>query len=1051
MIRIPVAFLSLLFLVLTGCDSGSGGGGSKPPAPKPSPAPTPPPTQPVPTPPPAPTNPIPSTPPPAPTPPPVDSGSTTQPGEYVPPSPISGTASLDYLNLEQPADGAHALRIISPTVLELSRINVKQPNAGMPAWNFADGNSVSLPSSGSFTVTINGQSVSVQEVGFKRRPLYAPLVTRDLRVESTLYLKIGTPVGENQTVEVTNPNGNLWPASFRFSAKADPVRFGPAIHVNHEGYMPQRPKTAMVGYFLGSLGELDVPAGGGFQLVNAGSGAVAYSGSLTRRPDVGWSYSPTPYQQVYEADFTGFNTPGQYRLVVPGLGASVPFRIDEGAAMSFARTYALGLYHQRCGAPNSMPFTRFTHDACHLHAAAVPTPASSHAFTWNTIASYANSVNSNNPAQTAPRLIGEQAQLYPFVRQGTIDVSGGHHDAGDYSKYTVNSASLVHHLLFAADSLAGVGELDNLGLPESGDGISDVLQMAKWEADYLAKIQDDDGGFYFIVYPQSREYESNVLPDQGDPQVVWPKNTAGTAAAVAALAEMASSPRVKAAYPQAAALYMSRARAGWDFLTRAVAAHGKAGAYQKMTHYGDDFTHDDELAWAAAAMFVATGDPAIHATLASWYEPSDPSTRRWGWWHAYMGWGNAARTYAFAARSGRLAAGQLDAGYLSRAESELRQAGDDALQWSLQSAYGTSFPTESKRVQSAGWYFSAAQAYDMAVAHQINPKSEYMTGLIRNLNYEGGTNPVNVSYLTGLGRKRQYEIVHQFSQNDRRQMPPSGIPLGSLQTGPVYTGTYGTELAALTFPRDDAGSGPTPFYDRWTDTFNVTTEFVVLDQARGLGSAAFLAAQTSLKHQGWKSAGAQITGLPDQLPSGASVTASLSAPGLDLSTAVIVWEAAGQAPGMGPTYTFVPTGHGEQWVEAEATMPDGRRVFAVKNFFASNGRASVGVTATDASAKIGSSTDLAVFTFVRTGDTGAALTVQFSLGGSAVKWNDYRRPEGDMPVEITIPAGASSVALSIRAVANSTQATPATVQVTVTPGSSYNAGSPASASATLVP
>ena len=36
----------------------------------------------------------------------------------------------------------------------------------------------------------------------------------------------------------------------------------------------------------------------------------------------------------------------------------------------------------------------------------------------------------------------------------------------------------------------GAGELDNLGLPESGDGKSDLLQEAKWEADFLANLND---------------------------------------------------------------------------------------------------------------------------------------------------------------------------------------------------------------------------------------------------------------------------------------------------------------------------------------------------------------------------------------------------------------------------------------------------------------------------------------------------------------------------------------------------------------------------------
>ncbi len=120
------------------------------------------------------------------------------------------------------------------------------------------------------------------------------------------------------------------------------------------------------------------------------------------------------------------------------------------------------------------------------------------------------------PRHTAPRLKDEASQRYPFVNKGKIDVSGGHHDAGDYSKYTINSTRLVHYLMFAVDSFPGVADLDNLGLPESGDGISDIMQEAKWEADFLAKMQDADGGFYFLVYPREREYESNVTPDQGD-------------------------------------------------------------------------------------------------------------------------------------------------------------------------------------------------------------------------------------------------------------------------------------------------------------------------------------------------------------------------------------------------------------------------------------------------------------------------------------------------------------------------------------------------------
>jgi len=90
--------------------------------------------------------------------------------------------------------------------------------------------------------------------------------------------------------------------------------------------------------------------------------------------------------------------------------------------------------------------------------------------------------------------------------------------------------------------------------------------------------------------------------------------------------------------------------------------------------------------------------------------------------------------------------------------------------------------------------------------------------------------PVNVSYLTGLGWRRQHEIVHQYAQNDRRALPPSGIPIGNIQAGFQFLHHYERELGTLSFPPDGAEEHPYPFYDRWGDSFNVTTEFVISNQ-----------------------------------------------------------------------------------------------------------------------------------------------------------------------------------------------------------------------------
>ncbi|HZZ58093.1 MAG TPA: glycoside hydrolase family 9 protein, partial [Opitutaceae bacterium] len=809
--------------------------------------------------------------------------------------------------LQLPQVGDSELHVISPTVLELVYITSKAPDpAPVTAWNFVNAGGVATkPAPAEFTVMVNGAAQAVTGVGFKRRVLYAPLNTYDLRIENDLYLTLGAALGASQTVAVTNPDGTLWPVTMKFAGSSSPNRNSRAIHVNQEGYAPEFAKRAVVGYYLGDLGELPIAAGTKFSLISTASGAAVYSGTLTLSADSGYQTTPLPYQQVYVADFSSYTTPGQYEIQIPGLGVSLPFLIDDGIAMAWARTYALGLYEQRSGMAVALPFTRFTHAADHTAPASIPVPDSApqFAFTWNCIGGYAATVNTANPAQLAPFLTSNETSLYPFVNTGTVDVSGGHFDAGDYSKYTINSAQLVHELIFATDNIPGCSGFDNLAIPESGDRIPDALQEAKWEADFLAKMQDADGGFYFLVYPLDREYESNVLPENGDPQVVWPKNTSATAAAVAALAEAGSSPAMKQFYPQAAAQYLQAATAGWNFLMNAIAKHGLAGSYQKITFYGDDWTHDDELAWAAAAMYAATGNTAYQTQLFAWFpNPADPSTFRWGWQQMAECWGNAIRTYAFAARSGRLPASALNASYLALCNAQIVAAGDNAAAWSQACAYGTPFPPETKAVLGGGWYFSLDQASDMAVAYQVDPKPAYIDGLVAAMDYEGGTNPVNVCYLEGLGVKRQQQVVSQYAQNSRRLLAPTGFVAGQVTAGYEYLSQYGSELSELSYPTDSGSASTYPYYDRWADAYNVTTEQITVNLARSFMATGFLASLTQSSATPWTATAATIV-VPSGTPAlDKALTLTVQVPGQSLTNARIVWEGRDQEPALGASF-----------------------------------------------------------------------------------------------------------------------------------------------------
>ena len=108
----------------------------------------------------------------------------------------------------------------------------------------------------------------------------------------------------------------------------------------------------------------------------------------------------------------------------------------------------------------------------------------------------------------------------------------------------------------------------------------------------------------------------------------------------------------------------------------------------------------------------------------------------------------------------------------------------------------------------------------------------------------------------------------------------------------------------------------------------------------------------------------------------------------------------------------------------------------------------VSVVATDANASEQGS-DPGTFTFTRTGNTGTALTVNFMLGGTATKWDDYRRPEGDMPESVTILAGASSTILTVVAVDDNEVEGDETIVLTIATDPAYDVGSPATATVTI--
>src|SRR6185503_18672356 len=77
-------------------------------------------------------------------------------------------------------------------------------------------------------------------------------------------------------------------------------------------------------------------------------------------------------------------------------------------------------------------------------------------------------------------------------------LSGGWHDAGDYTKYVNFTHSTLHDLLDAYAMHPQIWK-DDTGIPESGNGVPDLLDEVKWELDWVLKMQLADGSVLMKV------------------------------------------------------------------------------------------------------------------------------------------------------------------------------------------------------------------------------------------------------------------------------------------------------------------------------------------------------------------------------------------------------------------------------------------------------------------------------------------------------------------------------------------------------------------------
>ena len=122
------------------------------------------------------------------------------------------------------------------------------------------------------------------------------------------------------------------------------------------------------------------------------------------------------------------------------------------------------------------------------------------------------------------------------------DLRGGWWDAGDFNKYVTFAHRPVHDLMWAYRENPTVFTThDDWNIPESNNGVPDILDELKWELDWLMRMMNDDGSTHIKM--GSISYSDNVAvpPDVNtDPRYYGPTCTSASIAVAGMLAHAAT-------------------------------------------------------------------------------------------------------------------------------------------------------------------------------------------------------------------------------------------------------------------------------------------------------------------------------------------------------------------------------------------------------------------------------------------------------------------------------------------------------------------------------
>jgi endoglucanase len=512
----------------------------------------------------------------------------------------------------------------------------------------------------------------------------------------------------------------------------------PNVLVNQLGYLPGAAKVATVK--SGASTPLD------WQLLD-GAGKPVAQGKTTL-----FGNDAASGDQVQLVDFSSFKAAGQgYRLKV-GADESYPFDIGAGIYSQLKLDALSYFYQNRSGIEiksELLPDPSLARPAGHLSDKSVK--------------------------------CGKNAGC-----DYALDVSGGWYDAGDQGKYVVNGGIAVWTLLNEYERAKALGtsvaELGDgkLSVPEKGNGVPDILDEARWELEFLLKMQVPAGKpLAGMVHHKMHDVNWTALGtaphEDTQPRVLFKPSTAATLNLAATAAQGAR--LYKALDAAFSAKCLKAAEVAW----LAAKANPKLLASNEIDGggaYGDDKL-DDDFYWAAAELFVSTSKPEYKQFIEA--SPLHQRLRMQAGGHASsMNW---ADTDALGTISLAVAPG-VDAALQAQARKQLLGGADEYLKVIATQGYRTPLkPTAANKYVWGSNSFVVNNLIVVALAYDFSKQQKYLDGVATGIDYLFGRNPLAQSYVSGYGEKALQNPHHRFWAHQANAKYPSA-PAGALSGGP---------------------------------------------------------------------------------------------------------------------------------------------------------------------------------------------------------------------------------------------------------------------------